>query len=212
MWEVSNSWREALAGSREMTARAVITRDGDELTADGGIEPTSWRIVSSLSGAQVQSKLDLVITDPDGDMLTEDPLSPLQVYGQRVSLDVTVAVGEWSESLPMGIWRLNSSQPSGGPWRYYAGTWVRPAQRDHLQHGPHLGRFRRRAAGHESGFRRTGPQGFQIHFRHRWKGSPVCRLRRMLDASRRSGPGSCHHERRHHHERDPVLLRQLGAH
>ena len=128
MWEVSDSWREALAGSREMTALAVITRDGDELTADGGIEPTSWRIVSSLSGSQVQSKLDLVITDPDGDMLTEDPLSPLQVYGQRVSLDVTVAVGEWSESLPMGIWRLNSSQPSGGPWRYYAGTWVRPAQ------------------------------------------------------------------------------------
>lgn len=128
MWETSAEWREALTGSRTMTALAAITRDGDDLTTGDGLVPTSWRIVDTLSGAQVQSKLDMVVTDPDGSMLTEDPLSPLQVYGQRVSLNVTVASGDWSESLPMGIWRLNTSTPSGGPWRYYAGTWLRPAQ------------------------------------------------------------------------------------
>lgn len=128
MWETSPEWREALAGSREMTALVAVTRDGDELTPDGGIEPSSWRIMSTLSGSQIRTTLEMVVTDPDGGMLTEDPLSPLQVYGQRASLNVTVRSGDWVESLPMGVFRLNESTPSGGPWRYYAGEWARPSQ------------------------------------------------------------------------------------
>ena len=127
MWTASPEMGIALTRSHAMSARAAVTLGGD-LLAD--IEPDSWEITTSLRDGQIESELSMVITDPTGDMLTEQPESPLQAYGQRVALTVTVESGDWSEAVPMGQWRISTSDPSGGPWRLYpSGRWVRPAER-----------------------------------------------------------------------------------
>lgn len=118
--------REALSGSHAMTASAVVTLRGEVLAE---IEPREWEIVSTLGDGQVSSTLSMSVVDPDGSLLTEKPDAPLQAYGQRVSLDVVISAGQWSERVQMGTWRISSASGQGKPWRMLPdGQWVRPAQ------------------------------------------------------------------------------------
>lgn len=127
MWAVSEQWGEALAGSHTMTAHAAITLGGEPLAED--LTPDSWQVETTLRGGQIESRLSMVVTDPDGGMLTEASDSPLQAYGQQVSLSVTLESGRWAEAVPMGRWRINESTPSGGQWHLYpSGAWRRGSQ------------------------------------------------------------------------------------
>ena len=127
MWGVSAQWREALAGSHRIDVRGVATLAGAMLAE---VTPESWTWRRSLRGSQVQDDLTLSAVDADGSLYSPDPAAPLRANGQRVELQAVLTVGGWSESVPMGVWRIAESSAEGGPWRLYRnGTWARPAQR-----------------------------------------------------------------------------------
>lgn len=127
MWGVSAQWGEALAGSHRLTVRGSVTLGG-RLLAE--IEPESWSWRRSLRGSQVVDEMSLSVVDPDGSLYSPDPAAPLRANGQRVELQAVLTVGGWSESVPMGVWRVEESSAEGGPWRLYRnGRWARPAQR-----------------------------------------------------------------------------------
>lgn len=127
MWGVSAQWGEALAGSHRLTVRGSATLGG-RLLAE--IEPESWSWRRSLRGSQITDELSLSVVDPDGSLYSPDPAAPLRANGQRVELQAVLTVGRWSESVPMGVWRIEESSAEGGPWRLYRnGHWARPAQR-----------------------------------------------------------------------------------
>lgn len=127
MWAVSSQWGEALASSHTLTAEAAITLEGAALVDT--LLPDSWQVSKSLRGDQTESRLDMVVTDPDGSMLSDDPSSPLQAYGQMVAMQVTARSGDWAETIPMGRWRIKESTPTGGRWALYPnGRWRRGAQ------------------------------------------------------------------------------------
>lgn len=124
MWPVSAQYREALGWSHDLSVSAALTLAGAELAT---VVPDAWSITRTLRGSQVESELGMMVTDPDGSM-SATPGAALRPYGQRASLTATVSSGGWSESLPLGVWRLNSCAPRGGVWRLYSnGRWARPA-------------------------------------------------------------------------------------
>lgn len=123
MWATSDQYRDALAWSHRTGVAGAITLDGNELAM---VVPDEWRITRTLRGSQIESELTMQVTDPDGSM-TATPGSALRPWGQRVALTATVSSGGWAESIPLGVWRLNSCKPSGGVWRLYpSGKWARP--------------------------------------------------------------------------------------
>lgn len=126
MWTVSQQWGEALAFTHDLAVTGAVTLQGEELAT---FEPATWRWQRSLSGSQITDQMTFTCVDPDGDLFSPDVDAPLRSLGQRVSFMGAVSSGTWEESIPLGVWRIETATPTSGKWRMYRnGAWARPPQ------------------------------------------------------------------------------------
>lgn len=138
MWSVPDGWRSALAGSHRVTVTATVTLSGRRLATlsddqavlervPGAARIDHWSVAASVREAQVESRLTLSVADQGSRLLTLNPESPLQCYGQRLHVQATVHSANTALTIPLGVWRIDKATPEGGWWRLYpGGQWVRP--------------------------------------------------------------------------------------
>lgn len=125
MWDAPVGWLDVLSHSHEVSAQATITLDGRQLAR---VTPDSWALSRELRGGQVVQELTLAVPDETAELLTDDPASPLQAYGQRVDFRVRITSAGTSVLVPMGVFRIETAQPVGGEWSLYPnGKWRRPS-------------------------------------------------------------------------------------
>lgn len=118
MWPVTEVWGQLVSGDHEVTVEADAFYDGEATAEDLAVTEGSWS--QSFDGSRVRSTLDLTIADPDGEFAPVRVTDPLAAYGQQIVARVSVGIGRLAvqESIPLGTFRIESSDPEGG-WRVY---------------------------------------------------------------------------------------------
>lgn len=120
MWPVSTGWRDALTGDLTTTVRASVLYEGAEMWTDDGPEIRDLTVRTWLAGgdkSQICTEATLTIGDETGELWTGRWDSPLGWWGHRLHVHVGAVAGRWSESMPLGRWRVDAIAPKPGTLR-----------------------------------------------------------------------------------------------
>lgn len=121
MWDVSSQWLQ-LADGPHRALCGVSTWYAGQVTAAPDVTGGTYK--SELDGVTVRRSVEVTVDAGDGQLFpvaADDPLAP---YGQQLTVDQTLQVGGWSETVPLGRYVLDSPQPAGR-WTEHHGRALR---------------------------------------------------------------------------------------
>lgn len=123
MWLGAPILPDILAGDHQVTVEADAWYDGKHVA---GLEPVSWSWEQQLGTNVIRTSMSMTVDDADGALQPLDITDPLAPFGQQVRASVTPRAGQWSDQVPLGLFRIDDDPDASGDWRH-----VRKASGDH---------------------------------------------------------------------------------
>lgn len=115
MWWLPDDAREALRG--DVTVDAVVSATYDGAVTEASLPVIACTYRSSYDGSSVRSSVALTVDDDEGRLTPLRPTDALAPYGQRLVVRARVGARGQQWSVPMGQFRLQEPDASGG-WLY----------------------------------------------------------------------------------------------
>lgn len=127
-WPVPSTWADALSSPHSLrwllSSTLGSTVLADNLSGDG------VQVTESVDDGQVTREIKATITDPENRLLTNDPGCALAPWGQQLAVRAELSVGAaWAQTIPVGRFRVEESEPDGGLQVLQSnGTWLPAGQ------------------------------------------------------------------------------------